>query len=289
MNRLLILILLLFATLSTKALTYTKEDSIQVVQLLKQARYEADGIRKSGEPIHLWFARQLINVPYVGKTLEVNPKEELAVNLRQLDCTTFVEMAIALALTVKQGSTRFEDYCRNLTKIRYRDGKLDGYTSRNHYFTQWIRSNEKLGVVKEKTGKDAPFTAVQRLDLHYMTKHPNAYPMLCDDKQAQQIIRRLEQAESRQDIRYIPHSQLSGTKKSPLNIIHNGDILAIVTKKEGLDVSHIGFAVWGQDDHLHLLNASQIHKKVILEPMTLHEYMSKHPSQLGVRVIRVND
>ena len=71
-----------------------------------------------------------------------------------------------------------------------------------------------------------------------------------------------------------------------LETIHDGDILAIVTRKKGLDTSHLGFAVW-QKGCLHLLNASSIHKKVVLEPMTLSEYMKKHPSQLGVRVVRV--
>ena len=61
------------------------------------------------------------------------------------------------------------------------------------------------------------------------------------------------------------------------------------TSKAGLDVSHVGFAVWGKDGRLHLLNASSIHKKVILEPMTLYQYMQKHPSQTGIRVIRLQD
>ena len=59
-----------------------------------------------------------------------------------------------------------------------------------------------------------------------------------------------------------------------------------MTRKKGLDTSHLGFAVW-KEGRLHLLNASSIHKKVVLEPMTLRQYMQKHPSQLGVRVVRV--
>ena len=72
-----------------------------------------------------------------------------------------------------------------------------------------------------------------------------------------------------------------------LSDIRDGDIIAITTSKAGLDVSHVGFAVWGKDGRLHLLNASSIHKKVILEPMTLYQYMQKHPSQTGIRVIRL--
>ena len=43
----------------------------------------------------------------------------------------------------------------------------------------------------------------------------------------------------------------------------------------------------GKDGKLHLLNASSIHKKVVLEPMTLYQYMQKHPVQTGIRVIRL--
>ena len=87
-------------------------------------------------------------------------------------------------------------------------------------------------------------------------------------------------------VRYVPASWLNRGKEVLGDAIHDGDILAIVTRKKGLDTSHLGFAVW-KGGRLHLLNASSIHKKVVLEPMTLWQYMKKHPSQLGVRVIRL--
>jgi hypothetical protein len=244
------------------------------------------GVTQASAPLHLWYARQLIGTPYVGQTLEVNPTEQLVVNLRQLDCTTFVETAIALAMTQKQGSTRYADYCRNLTRIRYRNGVLDGYPSRNHYFTQWIESNEKQGLVKERTLPTA-ISQRQTVSINYMSQHPNLYPMLRDDKPAQEQIRRFEQETSGKQVRYIPRVNLNKGRQTPLGLIKDGDILAIVTRKQGLDTSHIGFALWGKDGKLHLLNASQIHKKVVSEPMTLFEYMGKHPSQLGIRVIEV--
>jgi len=272
--KLLTLLFTLLSVMPIQAVTYSREDSLRIVKLLKQGGGVLD------------YAERLIGIPYVGATLEVNPKEELAVNLHQLDCTTFVETCLALALTSKQGSTAFGDYCKNLTRIRYREGKLNEYPSRNHYFTQWISSNEKLGLVKEITATKAPFSASRKIDLHYMSQHPDYYPMLKGDKKALQQIRQYEKESSGRTVRYIPRAELNQKKNSPLGCIKDGDILAIVTKKDGLDVSHIGFAKWGKDGKLHLLNASQIHKKVVLEPMTLYEYMGKHPSQLGIRVIR---
>ncbi|MBO4800925.1 MAG: DUF1460 domain-containing protein [Bacteroidaceae bacterium] len=287
---LLLLAVLWAATEDIFALTYQPADSTTVVNLLKK------GVRQpKGENLMLYFANQLLDRPYVGKTLEVNPKEELAVNLRELDCTTLVENVVALVLTTQQQSTRFADFCRNLERIRYRDGRLNGYASRNHYFSEWILSNERQGLVTEVTGheKDSrgafyPFVEPQTLQCNYMTNHPNQYPMLKGDEEAQKQIQANEKRINGRTIHYIPRRLLSRSRKE-LGSIQDGDILAIVTKKAGLDVSHLGIAVWGTDGQLHLLNASQIHKRVILEPLTLAEYMKKHPTQLGVRVIRVNN
>ncbi len=259
---------------------FAQSDSALVVNLLEKGRTEATA------PLHLWYAQQLVGTPYVAQTLEVNPTERLVVNVRQLDCTTFVETALALALTHQQGSTAYQDYCRNLTRIRYRNGQLCGYASRNHYFTQWIASNQAQGIVSERTLPE-DISQVQVLDLHYMSQHPQSYPMLKDDTEAQRLIRQYEREWEGKRVRYIPRSQLNKGPKSALGVVRNGDILAIVTRKDGLDTSHIGFALWGKDGRLHLLNASQIHRKVVLEPMTLFQYMGKHPSQLGVRVIGV--
>ena len=279
---------LFFNSSDAAALTYQRADSIKVVSLLTKGSRQPTGAN-----LMLFYANELKGIPYVGKTLEVNPKEELAVNLRELDCTTLVENVVALVLTTLDGSTRFSDFCKKLEQIRYRDGRLNGYASRNHYFSEWIMSNEQQGFVHEIKGAKAdkrgayyPFVDSQKLSCTYMSEHPNQYPMLKGDTEALRLIKANENRVNGKVVRYVPRRLLSRSRKE-LPGIEDGDILAIVTKKAGLDVSHLGLAVWGRDGQLHLLNASQIHKKVVLEPMTLAEYMSKHPSQLGVRVIRV--
>ncbi|MCD8303434.1 MAG: DUF1460 domain-containing protein [Prevotellaceae bacterium] len=258
------------------------QDSLLVEQLLKKG-----AARASGTSLTLFYAHQLEGTPYVAATLEVNPEERLVVNLREMDCTTFVENVVALTLTTRQGSLTYKDFCLNLTRIRYRGGRLDGYASRNHYFSQWIRSNEGLGIVRELSEPASLFTARQTLSLSYMSSHPSAYPMLKGDAEAQRLIRRYEQECSGETVSYIPKALLNGKREGDLASIQDGDILAIVTSKPGLDIGHVGFAQWGSDGRLHLLNASQLHKKVVLEPMTLYEYLSKHPTMLGVRVIRL--
>lgn len=271
--------------LSLSALTYTREDSLKVVDLLDEARRQPEGTNWT-----LFFARKFVGTPYVASTLEVNREEELVVNLRELDCTTLVENVVALTLTVREAHPDFAAFCRNLERIRYRGGRLEGYASRNHYFSEWIESNERQGLVKEVKGDAGkgfrPFVGRQVLDLDYMSSHPEAYPMLKGRTDEVRRIRANERKLKGVKVRYVPAAWLDKGKEVLGEAIHDGDILAIVTRKKGLDTSHLGFAVW-KDGHLHLLNASSIHKKVVLEPMTLRQYMRKHPSQLGVRVIRV--
>ena len=124
--------------------TYSKEDSIKVVELLKSgAKYKCSDKKE----LILYYGNKLKGVPYVASTLEINHTERLIVNLHQLDCTTFVETVLALALTTSQGSVKWNDYCANLLKIRYKNGVINGYPSRNHYFLWWIESNRSQGIV----------------------------------------------------------------------------------------------------------------------------------------------
>lgn len=271
----------LLYSFSAEAVTYTKEDSIRVVQLLQKGKSQS-----AIKNLVLYYAHQFLGIPYVGHTLEVNKKEELVVNLRELDCTTFVETATALALTAKHGGTTWDDYLHWLQTIRYNKGKLDGYCSRNHYFSQWITSNSQLGLVEEQTTTTYPFTATQQLQLNFMSQHPDYYAMLKDNPEDVKKIAQLEKAASGVKVRYIPSSLLNESE-AKLKYVKDGDILALVTNKSGLDVSHVGFAEWGKDGKLHLLNASSIHKKVVLEPMTLYQYAKKHPTMLGIRVIKI--
>ena len=238
------------------------------------------------QSLTLFYARQLMNLPYVGQTLEINGKEEhLAINLHSLDCTTLVENVCALALTTSHGSKSWKDFLRWLRMLRYDDGKIDGYSSRNHYFSQWIQSGTRQGLVREIEA-DRSITVPMKLSLTYMSSHPDSYPLLKVDMEERRLIAEMEKRVSGATIRYIPKERV-GDSRQKLSCIHDGDILALTTNKEGLDISHVGLAVWGTDGKLHLLNASSIHKKVVLEPMTLYEYMQKHPSQTGIRVIRL--
>ena len=63
-------------------------------------------------------------------------------------------------------------------------------------------------------------------------------------------------------------------------------VIDFITNIAGLDTQHIGLAAWHADG-LHLLNASSIHHKVVEEPMTLRQYLYRHKTMPGIRVLRI--
>ena len=259
---------------------YTRQDSLKAVQLMKNAASQP-----SGTNLIIYIAEQLKGIPYVAHTLEPNNNERLIINLRQLDCTTFVEQVSALYLCVKEHKTTFADYCKMLQKLRYEGGAEPHYTKRLHYYSSWIEDKKSMDICKEIQSPNPPFTKVQRLSLNWMTTHVNDYRMLKNNPSWVPQIRKMEQKMEGRQYRYIPKEQIKNTRLLR-NTIKDGDIIAIITNKKGLDTQHLGFALWHKDG-LHLLNASSIHKKVIDEPMTLRTYLYKHPSMPGVRIIRL--
>lgn len=295
MKRILLLLFSLTAVLCSAApkVDFQSSDKTLVERLLT-SQTSLRG-KTMGETV-LHFARAMKGIPYVGGTLDKATEERLVVNLRALDCTTYVETVLALALCSRNGETSFDDYCRHLRDIRYADGRVE-YTARQHYFTYWIEQNARQGIVSRvepspadiKTG-DHPFTAWQdfsKTPVNYMSTHISSYKMLSAHREWLPGIRRMEQTMAQRRYRYIPKSALGKSNTRNLRrYIKDGDIIAIITSKKGLDTSHIGIAVW-HSDGLHMLNASQIHKKVVEEPMTLHTYMNRHPTQLGIRLCRM--
>lgn len=281
--RLTLLSLLLTAAFAgTKAdIQYEKSDSIYVTQLLAKA-----GKQPSGTNFMVFFARQMRGLPYVAHTLEVNDTEQLIINLRQLDCTTYVENVLALTLCMKENTPSFERFCDNIARIRYAKDCRPHYTSRLHYFTSWIEQNTLKGICHEIQTPAPPFTATQKLEINYMTTHVNSYRMLKINHRYIPEIRKTEREITGRQYKYIPKAEVKNTALMR-RTIHDGDIIATTTSIKGLDTQHIGIAVW-HNDGLHMLNASSLRHKVVEEPMTLRQYLYKQKTMPGIRIVRVN-
>lgn len=217
--------------------------------------------------------------PYVAKTLDNNSEESLIINLREFDCTTFVENCLAIALTLKSGQPSFEQFSAQLEKIRYRNGRLNGYTSRLHYFSEWITDNEAKGIVTDVTAKLGGIK--HPVLLSFMGAHPDYYPQLKEDPSQVIRIKHIEQQVSAKQFYFIPKEKITEHELE----MKDGDIVALVTKIPGLDVSHLGL-VCKKSGVIYLLNASSSGGKVELTRRPLIEYLKGIKNATGIFVIR---
>lgn len=227
-------------------------------------------------------AKRYLDVPYVAGTLEVVGEERLVVDTAGVDCTTFVELSVARWLTARNDSLSFE---QQVQRLRYRRGVVDGYLSRLHYFTDWVAENARRGVWYELSPEeDGGIWKRDTLTLSFMSSHPESYPFLNAYAWAVDSMRLIEQRYARYPFSYIDKAYLN---RPPAKLpIRNGDILALVTTIDGLDVTHLGFAVW-KGDKLHLMHASMSHGRVVVDERTLYDYLQTRKSCPGVRVVRM--
>lgn len=268
-----IILFCLFSGLSGYA---SEPDSMKVERWLR----EASSLPKdSCRTLH--FAKKMLGTPYVAGTLDVNNEETLVVHLDKVDCTTLVETVLALAIADRQGKQNFEAFKEALMLVRYRDGHLAGYSSRLHYFSDWIKNNEAKGLVRECTS-DTKISLSSKLSLNFMSTHSDSYlPMKKDTSLISQVAL-FEKAWQGVEVRFIPKEILNQSSNELK--IKNGDILAITTNIKGLDVVHVGFAYWKQGK-LHLLHASSVAEKVIMDNQSLYDYSKNKKAHTGVRAI----
>jgi hypothetical protein len=68
--------------------------------------------------------------------------------------------------------------------------------------------------------------------------------------------------------------------------IRDGDLIAMTTNTEGLDVQHVGFAVRVKN-RIHLLHASSKEGKVVLSKKTLYRHLMQSKVRSGIMVARI--
>lgn len=218
----------------------------------------------------------LKGMPYVAHTLEGNEPERLVINLHELDCTTFVENAIALYLS--RGKT-FNDYKTLLQKLRYFNNDVS-YTTRKHYITSWICDNEANGYISDVTATNG--TATLTTYLNYMSTHPYKYSFLIKHRDSISNISKTEKKYSGITVKYLPKSAIN---EGSTSWIKEGDIVILLSNIHGLDAAHLGIAVY-TDGSLHLMHASSVGHRVIIDARPLKEQVN-NPMYKGIRVLRV--
>jgi len=256
-------------------------DTIKINNLL------ADGL-KSGltkaNDLVCFYAHKLEGTPYVAHTLE-GESEKLTINIDELDCTTFVETLYALTKTTLEGRYSWRDYAQQLENLRYRRGKMGDYSTRLHYMSDWIIDNSNRGNIVDVTS-DIGCVRYKIKTINYMSTHRDSYPSLADDAIFDKI-RNFEIGYRNHRFPYIKKEQLNS--KEVKKVIKRGDFVGLVTRINGLDISHLGIVELDEKGNPVLLDASSIGKKVQLEPVDMKTQLRKSKNNEGVRFFRIKE
>ena len=229
------------------------------------------------------IGKSFLGTEYVAHTLEKEGDEQLVINLTGLDCTTFLESTLALSLCIKKNNTIFDGFEKELTFIRYRNGKIEKYPSRLHYFSDWIFNNQQKGIIKDITkqigGKKIKFY------VNFMSENPQYYKQLKENPAFIHVIKKQEEQINKREYYYIPKSKIKLVEKN----IRNGDLIAITTSDKGLDIGHVGIAVEMKDRRIHFMHAPIVGSKVQITEIPLSDYVNKIKKDTGIIVLRVQE
>lgn len=281
MNKLILLFLLFISvmtdgqTVSALHLYVTAEDRAVFERYL--AELEPKKLLPPNELL-IETARFFLGTPYVASTLEREP-EGLVINLREMDCTTFVENVIALTRTLQDTTPSFDVFCRNLQQVRYRKNTITDYTDRLHYMADWLYENDRKRIVKDMNweigGQSFP------LNLSYISTHPDSYKQLKNHPERVQKMADKEKEINARLYFYLPKEDIHIREAG----IKDGDIICFVTTVKGLDVTHVGIAC-RVGEKLTFIHASSTAKKVIVNPESLQVYAEGIKTNKGLLVAR---
>jgi hypothetical protein len=226
--------------------------------------------------------------PYEPATLEAYLRaggsatgtEPLTLSLTRFDCVTLVEACLALGRVA--GGTEpptWDDFGREVERMRYRGGQRRGYASRLHYFSEWISDGERRGLVRDLGGELGGIEDAR--PLRFMTGHRASYPALADDG----VFREIGAIEERLDAhprRLVPRERIPEIAGR----IETGDVLGFGTTIPGLDVTHAAFAYRDADGVLRVLHAPLSGGVVEITRATLPEYVAAIRRASGILVAR---
>lgn len=223
----------------------------------------------------------LQGTPYVGSTLELyDDREYCCINLSGLDCVTFYETALGFARMVRTGKVSPAELVRQITLMRYRGGKLNGYLSRLHYTSDWIEDNDKKHIVADLSPR-LPGAVRMEKRFDFMSTHAGAYRQL---KANPPLVPKMAALEARISARkpwYVPNEQVAAIEP----LLQTGDIVGIATNADGLDCSHTGLVYVDHEGVRRFLNASSVKKQVVLGER-LSDYAFKYKKNIGIMIAR---
>ena len=172
---------------------------------------------------------QSLSKRFLGRPYSINPlvgsaeiPEVLTLSLDSFDCVTYMETVVALA-----GARTANDFTSRLKRIRYDHGKVE-WRRRNHYMTDWIRNNERAGLVRQMK-VESVVRRKERLLNVVPGLPPKKQRFACTPKQSIRSLARVLEA---------------------------GDLIFFASTRSHLDIFHCGIVI-RDGDRLRLRHASR--------------------------------
>ena len=196
-------------------------------------RLERISARALGTPYKLGPLGEGENAPYDRQPL---------INLQQVDCVTFCEQSLALAL-----APNYRDAVKILQKIRYQHGEIK-MECRNHYFmADWIPNNRWL--VEDISALLPGAVPLERTISHKTLFENQGFQGI----QVRQPNRTLQ-------IKYVPEDQL----EKVLPRLKSGDIGVLIQNRPGIFAAHTGLVI-RKGQEVFLRNATSLQPEQVVD------------------------
>ncbi|MCS6895864.1 MAG: DUF1460 domain-containing protein [Bacteroidia bacterium] len=229
----------------------------------------------AGETYPVWARKLALSwkgIPYGSGGIGLKP-HELLLNLDQMDCMTAVENLVALHIAYKNGAPTLEGFSEALLSVRYHAVPPCRLEDRHHYLSHSFTKWELAGW-----GAWLPLGIADERPIRFISANPKKYPAFTD----WQYVRSIEQKLSHRPRYYIPSKELHHW----LPALKDGDLIAFVSPKEGLDVSHVGVFFW-EEGKATFAHASLIAKKWVFGE-DLCAYLDRRGENVkGITVFRL--
>lgn len=255
----------------------TDDDQAAFREVMAYARAQNLHQRPFGEIMQA-VGMQFVGTPYKAGLLDEPAEETLMLRFDGFDCVLFVETVLAMARGIAVQDYSFDTFAQHIEDQRYRDGAMNGYCSRLHYFSEWIADNEARGTVRNVTAA----LGGERFEKHltFMGDHRDSYPRFATNDSLFQGIQAMEADLADLDLYYIPQARI----REVYGALAPGDIIALATSIEGLDVTHTGLVYKDAQGQTGLLHASAS-GEVKVSP-DLQKYVENNKIQVGIVVAR---
>jgi Protein of unknown function (DUF1460) len=237
-------------------------------KLLKQ-----DGRKPFDQQIQS-IAEQFLGAPYQGDMLDRTEPETLTLSLQKFDCVLFVESVLAIVRSNGEAA----GFVNRLQAQRYRQGQIQGYCSRLHYFSDWIADNQRRGFLQDLTPQLGGLSFKPQLD--FMSRHWRSYPRLVANRDHRDCIDQMEQGLQTQARHYIPTDQIA----KHYGALQSGDIVAIATSVSGLDVTHTGLVYRDSSGNVGIIHAAPMSGVKISRD--LQRFVGQVDQAIGIMVAR---